>query len=120
MGAALGQGCRMWATILVVYALLLAGLAPALAASIGDPGAGVICTEASSGDHRAPGDLVGHGAACCILCHAVQAPAAPVAETVAAAPLHREAPVFAAVAETPPPRGPPGAAPQSPRAPPFA
>lgn len=120
MVAALGQGFRTWATILAVYALLVAGLAPALAASLGAGGAGVICTGTRDGDHRAPADAATHGAACCILCHAAAAPAAPPAEIDAPTAPRSEAPVVVGVAEPPPPRGPPGAAPHAPRAPPFA
>lgn len=113
---------RMWAAVLVAYALLLGALAPALAGPFAvAPPAGVICGTAPAGpaDTPAPGGA-DHGELCCILCTVAGPPTlpAPVVEPArraavaiaAAIPLRRE-PVAA---------GPPAASPGRPRAPPVA
>lgn len=115
-----GQLVRMWAAILVAYALLLGTLAPAFAAPPPLPtAAGVICGTLAPGSAEtpAPGGA-DHGKVCCILCTVAGPPLLPVP---VAEPARR--PAEAVAAEAPPlraltPDGPPAAAPRNPRAPP--
>lgn len=109
---------RLWATVFVVYALLLGSLLPVMAAIGAGDGGAVICSVDGAGDPTTPLNTAGHRTMCCVLCQIAALPAGPVAD----APMP---PVFREVAGTiivEPDRSgsrpPPGSAPQSPRGPP--
>lgn len=112
---------RVWTTILVVYALLLAGLVPVQAVQRPADLELVICTvTAHAPDRPAPHDGTDHDDPCCILCQAPASVGRPAQGTLDLAP-----PPVARSATFGPPaaprltRAPPGATPQSPRAPPI-
>lgn len=121
MAIVLTRGGRVWATILVVYALLLAGLAPGLAAGA-DPGvAGVLCSQLSADAPDGPDEDLGHGALCCVLCSAPVVPLAPAFAGTGpiAFPPEESRQRPAAWREIPLLRAPPAASPHAPRPPPI-
>lgn len=119
MSGIVRQTARLWATILVVYALLFAAIVPVVAVA-GPAPIGVICTGLANGSPQAPGGgRVDHDMRCCVLCAipTMAGPPPPVGEPAppiaAPAPATAAAPVAAAV------RAPPQDRPHQPRAPPI-
>ena len=119
MNAVLAKCGRWWATIVVVYALLVSGLAPAVAASAAP--SGEICSAATDFAPTGPADLSHHRLDCCILGQPMMLPLGGVAVAVTPVPAGVEAsgPVLIQP-DLPSPRAPPGSSPHAPRSPPIA
>jgi hypothetical protein len=123
MDGIVAKTARLWATIIVAWALLLNALVPIAAHGhpVGD--AGVICTLAGPGAPpagHAPGERdPGHGDLCCILCPAAAAAALPAPAPALPARIPAVAIAAPADRETAAPRGPPALGPIHPRAPPI-
>lgn len=110
---------RLWATVFVVYALLLGSLLPVMAAiHAGDSGA-VICSIDGSGDPTTPPGAAGHHQMCCVLCQIAALPAGPVADALQPPALREVAGTIVVEPARSGLRPPPERAPQSPRGPPI-
>lgn len=110
---------RLWATIFVVYALLLANLLPVTAAIQAGDGGAVICSVDGAGDPTTPLGTVGHQTMCCVLCQIAALPARPVADALMPPSFHEVAGTIVVEPAASGSRSPPGTAPQSPRGPPI-
>ncbi|BBE72597.1 DUF2946 family protein [Oharaeibacter diazotrophicus] len=116
-----GRVARVWATIVLVWAIVLQSLVPVVAAAVpDDAGLHVLCAGAADAAPAAPVSDGAHRALCCVLC-AGAAAVAPPAPPVAAArvPVGRSVvpPSSPRHAAAPPPS--PRGRPAVPRAPPV-
>lgn len=115
------EAARLWVTVLVAWAMLLAAVVPGAAfVPDGDGPAAILCSETADRADAPAGDHVDHTLLCCILCSTpapVLLPGPAGAPAVRAVVSITPAPATPAV---PLPRAPPGAWPISPRAPPIA
>lgn len=122
MAPTAGGLARVWATIVLVWAIALQSLVPVVAAAAVPDGAGlhVLCTGGADVAPAAPVSDGAHRALCCVLCAGATA-VAPPAPPSTAAPVALGRPVATpssprqAAAPPPSPRGRPAV----PRAPPV-
>ena len=122
VGGTVRRILRIWAAILVAYAVLLQGLAPA-AALAGPAGTAlVLCSQVDrvGAGHRQPAHDDRPGLSCCLFCPAGAAPllpgppAQPAVRLLQTGAAPRPAPVGAVLPATG------GRSPQVPRAPPLS
>lgn len=111
---------HLWATIFVVYALLLSSLVPALAAQSAVETGLVICSGDGTNGPPTPVDGTAHKAMCCVLCQLPALSARPVRDAAPAQPFAMTVwQPLAGDATRVLPHPSPGSAPQSSRAPPI-